>query len=166
MLRQKPNPNRNNAAQQANETSLILPSSSAPHSPQLSAQFPSNIIARVLPNPIPSAPSILSMPGGLPVPGSSLTPSIPSANLGAGATPTNATFRIRLVPHLDSRRSLRFEAITRDLREIDPALRIGLFTDRSGMGLAAVNALGTNKLAFKSKVVSRARAKIWVEKFF
>jgi pSer/pThr/pTyr-binding forkhead associated (FHA) protein len=37
------------------------------------------------------------------------------------------------------------------------------------MGLAAVNALGTNKLAFKSKVVSRAHAEIWVEgggKFF
>ncbi|KAF8344850.1 SMAD/FHA domain-containing protein, partial [Amanita rubescens] len=100
----------------------------------------------------------------LPVPGSSLTPANPSANSGAGATPTNATFRIRLVPHLDSRRSLRFDAITRDLREIDPALRIGRFTDRSGMGLAAVNALGTNKLAFKSKVVSRAHAEIWVEK--
>ena len=31
------------------------------------------------------------------------------------------------------------------------------------MGLAAVNALGSNKLAFKSKVVSRAHAEIWVE---
>ena len=88
----------------------------------------------------------------------------PAAISGTGATPANATFCIRLVPHLDSRRSLRFDAITRDLREIDPALRIGRFTDRSGMGLAAVNALGTNKLAFKSKVVSRAHAEIWVEK--
>ena len=37
------------------------------------------------------------------------------------------------------------------------------------MGLAAVNALGSNKLAFKSKVVSRAHAEVWVElggKFF
>ena len=32
------------------------------------------------------------------------------------------------------------------------------------MGLATVNALGTNKPAFKSKVVSRAHAEIWVEK--
>ncbi|KIL54418.1 hypothetical protein M378DRAFT_174248 [Amanita muscaria Koide BX008] len=32
------------------------------------------------------------------------------------------------------------------------------------MGLSAVNALGSNKLAFKSKVVSRAHAEIWVEK--
>ena len=91
----------------------------------------------------------------------------------AGATTTaitpataanhNTSHRIRLVPHLDTRRSLRFDAITRDLKEGDPSLRIGRFTDRSGMGLAAVNALGSNKLAFKSKVVSRAHAEIWVE---
>jgi pSer/pThr/pTyr-binding forkhead associated (FHA) protein len=64
---------------------------------------------------------------------------------------------------LDSRRSLRFDAIGRDVKEGDPALRIGRFTDRTGLGLAAVNALGSNKLAFKSKVVSRAHAEIWVE---
>lgn len=80
-----------------------------------------------------------------------------------GTTGTGPTHRIRLVPHLDSRRSLRFEAIGRDLREGDAALRIGRFTDRSGLGLAAVNALGSNKLAFRSKVVSRAHAEIWVE---
>jgi len=94
--------------------------------------------------------------------------------LPAGATTTtaitpattanhNTSHRIRLVPHLDTRRSLRFDAISRDLKEGDPSLRIGRFTDRSGMGLAAVNALGSNKLAFKSKVVSRAHAEIWVE---
>lgn len=77
--------------------------------------------------------------------------------------PFAGTHRIRLVPHLESRRSLRFDAIGRDLREGDPALRIGRFTDRSGLGLGAVNALGGNKLAFKSKVVSRAHAEIWVE---
>jgi len=94
-----------------------------------------------------------------------------SANATAGATPPQAagaansssSHRIRLVPHLDTRRSLRFDAIGRDLKEGDPALRIGRFTDRSGLGLAAVNALGSNKLAFKSKVVSRAHAEIWVE---
>ena len=88
----------------------------------------------------------------------------------AAATPTAASTTnhgtshlIRLVPHLDTRRSLRFDAISRDLKEGDPSLRIGRFTDRSGLGLAAVNALGSNKLAFKSKVVSRAHAEIWVE---
>ncbi|KDR79348.1 hypothetical protein GALMADRAFT_223575 [Galerina marginata CBS 339.88] len=83
-----------------------------------------------------------------------------------GATPSSSNannHRIRLVPHLDTRRSLRFDAIGRDLKEGDPALRIGRFTDRSGLGLAAVNALGSNKLAFRSKVVSRAHAEIWVE---
>ncbi|KAF8885372.1 hypothetical protein CPB84DRAFT_131767 [Gymnopilus junonius] len=83
----------------------------------------------------------------------------------AAAAPTgpNGGHRIRLVPHLDTRRSLRFDAIGRDLKEGDPALRIGRFTDRSGLGLAAVNALGSNKLAFRSKVVSRTHAEIWVE---
>ncbi|KAG2346372.1 hypothetical protein BDR05DRAFT_997366 [Suillus weaverae] len=80
----------------------------------------------------------------------------------------NQTHRIRLVPHLDSRRTLRFDPITRDLKDNDTPLRIGRFTDRSGIGLAAVNALNTNKLAFKSKVVSRAHAEIWADngKFF
>lgn len=49
------------------------------------------------------------------------------------------------------------------MKEGDLPLRIGRFTDRSGIGLAAVNALGSNKLAFRSKVVSRAHAEIWVE---
>ncbi|KIK91713.1 hypothetical protein PAXRUDRAFT_60430, partial [Paxillus rubicundulus Ve08.2h10] len=76
--------------------------------------------------------------------------------------------RIRLVPHLDSRRTLRFEPITRDLKDDDPPLRIGRFTDRSGIGLNAANLLGSNKLAFKSKVVSRSHAEIWLQsgKFF
>ena len=87
----------------------------------------------------------------------------PPATTSAATTNHNPSHRIRLVPHLDTRRSLRFDAISRDLKEGDPSLRIGRFTDRSGMGLAAVNALGSNKLAFKSKVVSRAHAEIWVE---
>ncbi|KAI9462566.1 SMAD/FHA domain-containing protein [Boletus coccyginus] len=80
----------------------------------------------------------------------------------------NSTHRIRLVPHLDSRRTLRFEPITRDIKDEDPPLRIGRFTDRSGIGLNAANLLSSNKLAFKSKVVSRSHAEIWLEsgKFF
>lgn len=83
--------------------------------------------------------------------------------LSASAPSGGQAFRIRLVPHLASRTSLRFDPICRDVREGDPALRIGRFTDRSGLGLAAANALGSHKLAFKSKVVSRAHAEIWVE---
>lgn len=79
------------------------------------------------------------------------------------------TYRIRLVPHLDSHRSLHFDPISRDVHEGDAPLRIGRFTDRSGMGVSALNAQNTNKLAFKSKVVSRAHAEVWCEpggKFF
>lgn len=100
------------------------------------------------------------------------TPQVPVVAVArtavAGPTASSAhnsssTHRIRLVPHLASRTSLRFDPICRDVREGDPPLRIGRFTDRSGLGLAAANALGSNKLAFKSKVVSRAHAEIWVE---
>lgn len=78
-------------------------------------------------------------------------------------TSAGTSHRIRLVPHLDSRRSLRFDPITRDVVEGDPALRIGRFTERSGLGISQANALNSNKLAFKSKVVSRAHAEVWCE---
>lgn len=87
----------------------------------------------------------------------------------APAARNAAPYRIRLVPHLDTNRSLHFEPILRTVKDGDAALRIGRFTDRSGLGLAAVNAANSHKLAFKSKVVSRAHAEIWVEaggKFF
>ncbi|KAH7890645.1 SMAD/FHA domain-containing protein, partial [Phlebopus sp. FC_14] len=104
----------------------------------------------------PSTPMSLSVP--------------PQLNRGASSSspPPGHTLRIRLVPHLDSRRTLRFDPITRDLRHDEPPLRIGRFTDRSGIGLAAANAISSNKLAFKSKVVSRSHAEIWLEagKFF
>ncbi|TCD63300.1 hypothetical protein EIP91_005681 [Steccherinum ochraceum] len=91
-------------------------------------------------------------------------PATASNSLNPAANPNSSgQHRIRLVPHLDSRRSLKFDPICRDVREGDAPLRIGRFTDRSGLGLAAANALGSNKLAFKSKVVSRAHAEIWVE---
>ncbi|KAI6038275.1 hypothetical protein EDC04DRAFT_2896687 [Pisolithus marmoratus] len=96
---------------------------------------------------------------------------MPQVNRGLSTTSSPnpfPTYRIRLVPHLDSRRTLRFEPITRDLKDDDPPLRIGRFTDRAGLSLAAQNALNSSKLAFKSKVVSRAHAEIWLEngKFF
>ncbi|KAF9069193.1 hypothetical protein BDP27DRAFT_1325778 [Rhodocollybia butyracea] len=75
-------------------------------------------------------------------------------------------FRLRLVPHLESNRSLRFDVITRDMRPGDPVIRIGRFTDRNGNNTTA-SSINSNphtfKLAFRSKVVSRAHAEIWVE---
>ncbi|KAJ6628323.1 hypothetical protein B0H10DRAFT_1990862 [Mycena sp. CBHHK59/15] len=108
------------------------------------------------PTVVPAVPPPRSATQPLNIPPPAVNPN-PNGNGGGG------THRIRLVPHLDSRRSLRFDPIARDLREGDAALRIGRFTDRSGLGLAAVNALSTNKIAFKSKVVSRAHAEVWVE---
>ncbi|KAI0254551.1 SMAD/FHA domain-containing protein, partial [Lactifluus subvellereus] len=95
--------------------------------------------------------------------------SMPALSNVPATAHTGASHRIRLVPHLDSRRSLRFDPITRDVAEGDAALRIGRFTERSGMGISQANALNSNKLAFKSKVVSRAHAEVWCEaggKFF
>ncbi|KAI0316605.1 SMAD/FHA domain-containing protein, partial [Amylostereum chailletii] len=113
--------------------------------------------------PAPQAP--LLAPAITPGPAS-----LPSASSGViRAVPGTHSHRIRLVPHIDSRRSLRFDPIVRDVVEGENALRIGRFTDRSGLGVAAANALGSNKLAFKSKVVSRAHAEVWCEqngKFF
>ncbi|EGO19990.1 hypothetical protein SERLADRAFT_352334, partial [Serpula lacrymans var. lacrymans S7.9] len=90
-------------------------------------------------------------------------PTLARGPSSASSSSPPASLRIRLVPHLDSRRTLRFDAISRDLKHGDPPLRIGRFTDRSGIGLAAANALSSNKLAFKSKVVSRSHAEIWVD---
>ncbi|KAG6855685.1 hypothetical protein H0H87_012132 [Tephrocybe sp. NHM501043] len=130
--------------------------------------------AGTIASPVAPAAPALSLPPAptntSPTPSTSApNPAIsPDPNSSASAAP-GASHRIRLVPHIDSRRTLRFDAITRDIAAGNLPLRIGRFTDRSGLGLAAVNALGTNRLAFKSKVVSRAHAEIWVEsggKFF
>ncbi|KAI9254450.1 hypothetical protein BDA99DRAFT_158014 [Phascolomyces articulosus] len=65
---------------------------------------------------------------------------------------------IRIVPHLDSPRSLVFSVIERDVRQ-DTILKIGRFTERF---------LSPNRITFRSKVVSRGHAEIWTEggKFF
>ncbi|VDC05446.1 unnamed protein product [Peniophora sp. CBMAI 1063] len=125
-----------------------------------------NVAAASLPLPAPStslpAPSALNRAS----PGPAHTHGPHAAAAAGGDAPSH---RLRLVPHIDSRRSLRFDAITRNVKEGDSPLRIGRFTDRSGLGVSAANALGSNKLAFKSKVVSRAHAEIWCEaggKFF
>ncbi|OAX33675.1 SMAD/FHA domain-containing protein [Rhizopogon vinicolor AM-OR11-026] len=128
------NPN-NNPATQSSSTSTPLPA----------------------PSPTNDTPP---QPSPMPAP----TPLVRATTFAASPNNTNtSSHRIRLVPHLDSRRTLRFEPISRDLKDGDTPLRIGRFTDRSGIGLASINALSTNKLAFKSKVVSRAHAEIWSE---
>lgn len=97
-----------------------------------------------------------------------------TSNATGGATASNETYKIRLVPHLESSRALHFEPIERDLAGL-AMIRIGRFTDRhnSGGSAGANAARGTpqepSRVAFKSKVVSRGHAEIWVDeggKFF
>ncbi|RXK35554.1 hypothetical protein M231_07186 [Tremella mesenterica] len=120
------------------------------------------------------------------------------------------TYRIRLVPHLETSRSLAFDPVVRELLPIvvppgvtpsaasagidltgplvngrPPAclLKIGRFTDKTMSGplgnsrgpapaLAIAGGggdVGSGRVAFKSKVVSRSHAEIWCEpggKFF
>ncbi|CAK5274063.1 unnamed protein product [Mycena citricolor] len=68
-----------------------------------------------------------------PIPSATLSSPHPATGASAAAaagSPSGTGHRLRLVPHIDSRRSLRFDPITRELRGSDPALRIGGFTDR------------------------------------
>ncbi|KAJ7054260.1 hypothetical protein C8F01DRAFT_1164558 [Mycena amicta] len=153
------------------------PPTQGPPSPIAPAQQPAGSHRRRPPQPALSQPAALTLshmlrrrrsagnvaPAPQPVPPTPIPLAAPRTVPGPAQIPAGAGHRIRLVPHLDSRRSLRFDPISRDLRASDTALRIGRFTDRSGLGLAAVNALSTNKIAFKSKVVSRAHAEVWVE---
>jgi len=90
-------------------------------------------------------------------PAQSSTSPPPTAPANPNATP----HRIRLVPHLENSRSLHFEPITRECREGASPIRIGRFTDRSGMATNSNSLQG--KIAFKSKVVSRGHAEIWCE---
>ncbi|CAE6350882.1 unnamed protein product [Rhizoctonia solani] len=84
-----------------------------------------------------------------------------ASNTPREATPagTGPTHRLRLVPHLDPQaRTLHFEPIVREVRSGGAVLRIGRFTDRA---VTAARQSDSTKIAFKSKVVSRAHAEIW-----
>ncbi|BGP07734.1 hypothetical protein JCM10049v2_003574 [Rhodotorula toruloides] len=115
-----------------------------------------------LPNPPNAGSSTLSRAGTAP---------------DLSATDSTQVQKIRLVPHLESSRSLHFEPIERDLAPF-AIIRVGRFTDRhshhGGSSSSNTNAArGTPqepaRIAFKSKVVSRGHAEIWVDdqgKFF
>ncbi|KDR79347.1 hypothetical protein GALMADRAFT_243363 [Galerina marginata CBS 339.88] len=99
-----------------------------------------------------------------------------------GATPTtlrpevnvNHRIRLRLVPHLDSPDSFTFNTIERYLKPGDPVLRI--CSDRADLGASAnahrstsTSLANANLITFRSKVLSRWHAEIWVDasgKFF
>ena len=78
--------------------------------------------------------------------------------------------KLRLVPHLESSRSLHFEPIERDLSPF-AIVKVGRFTDRSNHHQAQTGTSPSDpaRVAFKSKVVSRGHAEIWADdsgKFF
>ncbi|KAI8341057.1 hypothetical protein BC941DRAFT_415734 [Chlamydoabsidia padenii] len=60
---------------------------------------------------------------------------------------------LRIVPHLDTSRSLVFSVIERDVTDGSP-LKIGRFTDKYS---------SPTRITFKSKVVSRGHAEIWTK---
>ncbi|GAA5825768.1 hypothetical protein JCM3770_000635 [Rhodotorula araucariae] len=95
---------------------------------------------------------------------------------GSGDAGESQVQKLRLVPHLESSRSLHFDPIERDLAPF-AVVRIGRFTDRSShqngsaAGANAQRGTATDpaRVAFKSKVVSRGHAEIWADdagKFF
>ncbi|KAJ7241572.1 hypothetical protein C8J57DRAFT_1526721 [Mycena rebaudengoi] len=101
-----------------------------------------------------SAGALVGTTGSAPTPGVPAPMPLPPSTTSAAAVPppvapaatanntanTAPTHRLRLVPHLDSRRSLRFDPIARAQAHAEDWA-----------------------IAFKSKVVSRAHAEVWVE---
>ena len=83
----------------------------------------------------------------------------PSTSSSSSSSATGAQ-KIRLVPHLDTTRSLAFDPVCRDVLPTIP-LRIGRFTDRAPNQPAS--SIDHNRVAFKSKVVSRTHAEIWYD---
>ncbi|KAI7878948.1 SMAD/FHA domain-containing protein [Lichtheimia hyalospora FSU 10163] len=78
---------------------------------------------------------------------------IPLNDTAHSNTTTPPPPHIRIVPHLESSRSLVFGVIERDVRE-NNVIKIGRFTDRF---------LTPNRITFRSKVVSRGHAELWNE---
>lgn len=83
----------------------------------------------------------------------------PTSHTSENTIPPNDTAHsttcphIRIVPHLESSRSLVFAVIEQDVRE-NTVIKIGRFTDRF---------LTPNRITFRSKVVSRGHAELWSE---
>lgn len=74
-------------------------------------------------------------------------------------------FHIKLVPHLElSSRSLHFEPVSRTIKP-GHTLKIGRFNERSASHTQATNAnaLDCSRVAFKSKVVSRQHAELFLD---
>ncbi|GAA5928112.1 uncharacterized protein JCM15063_003790 [Sporobolomyces koalae] len=134
-------------------------SSSQPPHPTVALEQPDGTTASRPTTANPSSPT-----------GGANVTSTPSSTGGAPAADSAPSQRLRLVPHLESSRSLHFEPIERDLAPF-AIVKVGRFTDRSNTqhAQAASSATDPARVAFKSKVVSRGHAEIWTDdsgKFF
>ncbi|KAG5461663.1 MAG: SMAD/FHA domain-containing protein [Olpidium bornovanus] len=78
----------------------------------------------------------------------------PAAGAAASSSSTSGPRkpRIRIVPHIENARSLHFEVIDREFDE-GQVVKVGRYTEK----LAS-----TDRIAFKSKVVSRQHAEMWM----
>lgn len=108
-------------------------------------------------------------------PNSAFSPLTPSSSLPSDAfasssltvpspSPSVEPQHLRLVPHLESNRSLHFDPVDRNLAPF-AVVSIGRFTDRAAPQTAISSPTDPTKVAFKSKVVSRGHADIWTDDF-
>ena len=108
-------------------------------------------------------------------PNSAFSPLTPSSSLPSDAfatssltvpspSPTAEPQHLRLVPHLESNRSLHFDPVDRNLAPF-AVVSVGRFTDRAAPPSAISSPTDPTKVAFKSKVVSRGHADIWTDDF-
>lgn len=153
------------AAQAASTSGSGGGASPAAAPPSPNPQFSALTATTSLPNPPPTRGARAS------------TSNAGETGSAAAAAEQQPVQKLRLVPHLESSRSLHFDPIERDLAPF-AIVRVGRFTDRSQQhgsgGASSANAQrGTAtepaRVAFKSKVVSRGHAEVWVDdagKFF
>lgn len=93
--------------------------------------------------------------------GASTTPLLPPADSTDAARTAAEAHHLRLVPHLESNRSLHFDPVD---RKVSPfaIVSVGRFTDRSATQ-PSNSTTDPTRIAFKSKVVSRGHADIWAD---
>ncbi|GAA6007796.1 hypothetical protein JCM10207_004877 [Rhodosporidiobolus poonsookiae] len=108
--------------------------------------------------------SALTASTSLPNPPDRPVSAAPSRSATGDSATSGTTHKLRLVPHLESSRSLHFDPIERDLAA-SAIVRVGRFTDRHNSSANSQIGTATDpaRVAFKSKVVSRGHAEIWVD---
>lgn len=137
-----------------NDTTLT-PNLASRRRNQAIGNLPALGLSNLVPNPsidTPSTALFTPRTAALP-PAAQLDTQSNAQSSSATTSATAADPHLRIVPHLESTRSLHFEPIERDIRP-GMVLKIGRFTDKHQV---------PHRVTFKSKVVSRGHAEIWAE---